>query len=387
MSDASYESTSLVIPLNYLFCALTAPIVVGPLRACNPRLLTMLGCLIITVAIFLSRWALSTFALVLLFGVLAGVGEGFIFLTPLRCALLYYPRHQGLVTGLNFAGLSLGLFFFSELYFVLINPHNARPSVVRQTGSLTELYYGPEVADNFPLANSVVALVLVAISSLAGLFVRTPGPRWLNRTSPLLQPEEEVIQKPLRVRELLASCTFWKLYLMAVLASFFGSYMYSVAKPYGLMMNGDDQFNTLALTVAGLAGGSLRFLWTWAIDHYGFQKVGLTLFLTIIFVASTLPMVASSKPLFFIYVILSVACDAAIIAVFPAVCTIVFGIHSGTLAFSFIFSGIALILVGGSLFSQLAVSSLGYPAFFYGSAVATAIALGIHFAMPIYKSR
>lgn len=43
-----------------------------------------------------------------------------------------------------------------------------------------------------------------------------------------------------------------------------------------------------------------------------------------------------------------------------------------------LFSGIALVLIGGSLASTYAIDQLGYDSFFYGSGVATGIALLLH---------
>ena len=103
---------------------------------------------------------------------------------------------------------------------------------------------------------------------------------------------------------------------MVMLSSFYGSYIYSAAKPYGLTKNGDDSFNTLALTVAGLVGGTLRFLWSWSIDRWGFLKVGAILFSFIVAISCTMPSIASIKGVYFLWVIFSVACDSAILAVF-----------------------------------------------------------------------
>ena len=111
-----------------------------------------------------------------------------------------------------------------------------------------------------------------------------------------------------------------------MLSSFYGSYIYSVTKPYGLTKNGDDSFNTLALTIAGLVGGTLRFLWSWSIDRWGFLKVGAILFSFIIVVSCTLPTIASTKALYFLWIILSVACDSAILAVFSTASSLAFGI-------------------------------------------------------------
>ncbi len=241
-----------------------------------------------------------------------------------------------------------------------MNPNNLPPDVEHKHDNVTNLYYSNTIASNFPRAVSIVCLVLTILSITSTILIRMPGARWLSLQNAQWEEDMEAlahddIYPSLTTCETLSSGTFWKLYIMAVLASFFGSYMYSVAKPFGLMKNGDDHFNTLALTMAGLIGGSLRFLWTWAIDQWGFKKIGTALFLMIILVACTLPSVASVKALYFIWIVLSVACDAAIIAVFPAVCALAFGIEKGTLAFSFLFSGIALILVGGSLLSEFAV--------------------------------
>ena len=387
--DASYESTALVIPFNYLLTAAFVPLVVGPCRCLHPKIIIAFGSLLITLSVFLTQYARSSTAILLLFGVSAGVGEACVFLTPVVCALHYYPQRKGLITGLSYAGLSLGLFFFSELFFAFANPDNLSPDIEHVHGDVVDLYYSAEVANHYPRSISYISIILLIFSIAATVLIRMPGAKWKKRLEDAsvienrkILEDSEVEEPPLSSKDVLSSGAFWKLYAMAVLASFFGSYMYSVAKPFGLMKNGDDHFNTLAITIAGLVGGGLRFLWTWGIDIWGFKKVGAVLFTVIILVSCTLPSVASTKALYFIWIVLSVMCDAAIIALFPAVSAHTFGIEKGTMAFSIIFSGIALILVAGSLISEFLVAKVGYESFFYASGVAAGLALFLHLCIP-----
>ena len=176
--DTTYESTFLVIPLNYLLTAVFSIIVTGPLHYLNPRLVTFTGCILITLGIFLCQFVRSSALILLLYGVVAGIGEGLILLTPLKCALYYYPDRKGLITGLNYAGLSIGLFIFSELFFFLVNPHNKSPDVVRMNGDIEDKYFSNEIAQNFPRALSIMCLIMLVLSIFASLLIRKPGTHW-----------------------------------------------------------------------------------------------------------------------------------------------------------------------------------------------------------------
>ena len=78
--DTTYESTFLVIPLSYLFTAVSGPIATGPLHFVSPRIITFIGCILITLSIYLCQFVRSSALVLLLYGVVAGIGEGFVFL-------------------------------------------------------------------------------------------------------------------------------------------------------------------------------------------------------------------------------------------------------------------------------------------------------------------
>ena len=176
--DTTYESTFLVIPLSYLFTAVSGPIATGPLHFVSPRIITFIGCILITLSIYLCQFVRSSALVLLLYGVVAGIGEGFVFLIPVKCSLYYYPDWKGLITGLNYAGLSIGLFIFSELFFFLVNPHNKSPDVVRMNGDIEDKYFSNEIAQNFPRALSIMCLIMLVLSIFASLLIRKPGTHW-----------------------------------------------------------------------------------------------------------------------------------------------------------------------------------------------------------------
>lgn len=74
VSDATYESTFLVIPINYLMTAIFAFIVTGPLHKVSPKLLNLIGCFLITLSIFLCQFVRSTALILVLYGAFAGIG-------------------------------------------------------------------------------------------------------------------------------------------------------------------------------------------------------------------------------------------------------------------------------------------------------------------------
>ncbi|HMQ15864.1 MAG TPA: OFA family MFS transporter [Phycisphaerae bacterium] len=91
---------------------------------CGPRLPAMIGGALLAIA-FLLAGALTSGGLAgseagrllwlwLTIGLIAGVGIGFAYVSPIAALVKWFPRHKGLVAGLAVAGFGLGAWVFSN---------------------------------------------------------------------------------------------------------------------------------------------------------------------------------------------------------------------------------------------------------------------------------
>jgi OFA family oxalate/formate antiporter-like MFS transporter len=90
---------------------------IGPLKV------SLVGCLFLTVGFFLSSQTSSLTYLIVCFGVLVGIGNGFGYATPIPVMAKWFPDKRGLAVGLAVAGYGGGSAIFGPLANLWLIPH------------------------------------------------------------------------------------------------------------------------------------------------------------------------------------------------------------------------------------------------------------------------
>ena len=88
----------------------------------GPRLTVIIGGLILALGFFFASFATAAapYMLWITYGVLGGLGMGFIYSTTIACAQKWYPDKRGLITGVIVAALGFGGVVFTPLVEAII---------------------------------------------------------------------------------------------------------------------------------------------------------------------------------------------------------------------------------------------------------------------------
>lgn len=165
-------------------------------------------------------------------GLISGIGVGLAYLTPIACGMLWFPKHQGLVTGIAVAGFGGGAALVSQAAGRLINGWGLSPfdTLVR------------------------FGLIFMAVTLAAGFWMKGPADPPTQRPGPSPRP-----------RDLIGQPRFRRLYLamMAGLAAGF-----CVNANLRELFTGQSAWAaTTAVAVFALANAAGRIVWGFGMDR------------------------------------------------------------------------------------------------------------------------
>src|ERR1019366_6763666 len=81
----------------------------------GPFIVSLIGCILLTAGFILCMWTSSLTYLIICFGILVGIGNGFGYATPIPVMAKWFPDKRGLAVGLAVAGYGGGSAIFGPL--------------------------------------------------------------------------------------------------------------------------------------------------------------------------------------------------------------------------------------------------------------------------------
>jgi OFA family oxalate/formate antiporter-like MFS transporter len=207
----------------------------------------------------------SIWLLYLGFGVIAGIGNGFGYITPIATLIRWFPDKRGLVTGLAVMGFGGGAFFMGKI---------APPMVISMGVAQTFYIWG------------VIFLILVTAS--AQLY-KNPPKGWLPAG---FTPKATGVSaaQSFTFDEAVKTPQWWMLWGMLFLNISAGLGLISQLSPMAqdVIKKADP---TIAAAALALAGGSIlayasifnglgRLFWAWTSDAIGRKNVFIAMFIT-----------------------------------------------------------------------------------------------------------
>jgi hypothetical protein len=162
---------------------------------------------------------------------------------------------------------------------------------------------------------------------------------------------------------------------MNVLTIFFGTFIVGSYHQYGETAISDERYFASVGAVASIFG-CLRFIWSFAADHYSFKTIYGIMIVIQIFLAFTFQLVVHSKPLFLTWTAIAFWVEGGHFTLAPTIYKKIFG-EEGTrvFGFGFTFVGFASIL---KLFTMKALlNSIGFDGIIRAYGALTILALVI----------
>jgi OFA family oxalate/formate antiporter-like MFS transporter len=196
----------------------------------GPRTVAMVGGILVGVGFILSALIGNTLTgLYLSFGVIAGLGIGAAYVTPLAVTIKWWPDRRGLMTGLVVLGFGAGAIIGGI----------GGPLLIVNVGVLTTFM--------------IFGIFFGAVITFCGALLRNPPPGYkpAGWSHPAPAPGAKVAKADFTAGEMVATPQFWLLWIMYLISAGTGLIIISQASPIGQEITG--------LTPV-VAGGALTIL-------------------------------------------------------------------------------------------------------------------------------
>src|SRR6266568_4217067 len=321
----------------------------------GPFKISLVGCILLTVGFLLSAKTTSLSFLIIAFGVLVGIGNGFGYATPIPVMAKWFPDKRGLAVGLAVAGYGGGSAIFGPLAQLYLIPHYGWRTTLVVLGVI---FFGMTLVGAFLLKNPPVGYKppgwtpAPAAKAAATTYEFKPGEMWRTPTAYFM----------------------WVAYALGASA---GLMVISQLVPFAKSMKiPTEALQTLTLIVGATGNASGRILSGWMSDAIGRLNV-LRLMIAISAVAMPLLYVTGSNVgMLYVMVFIVYWCYGTQLSVNASTTSDFWGTKNAGINYGLLFTawGVAGIIgprIGGKLFDTYK----DYQAAFYTAAVLSVVAL------------
>ncbi|PKM62081.1 MAG: MFS transporter [Firmicutes bacterium HGW-Firmicutes-21] len=330
----------------------------GKLQAkIGPRLTVIIGGIILGAGFFSASFASSDYPwlLWLTYGVMGGLGMGFIYSTTIACAQRWYPDKRGFITGLIVSALGFGGVVFTPLVEFLIKHFGNDTSALGELSSF-----------------KVLGIIFVVVCTVGGLFIKNPpvgfAPEgWTPKTNGGVEAKEYLPSQVLR------NPYFYFLTIALMLACMGGLMMIGFAKPIAIAKDMSDTavMGVFAITFFNSFG---RLFWGIVSDKLGRKKTIVLLLIA----TSVLALCVNLVEGYFVYGLIALIGFAygGFLSTFPAFTADLFGAKNNATNYGMVLLGFGAGAIASSYiaghFKDVAKNNIDlmFPAFVIASAAA-----------------
>jgi len=318
----------------------------------GPRIAILIGGILYGGGLISSSFATSPMMLYLTYGVLTGVGVGFVYVCPLATLIKWFPEKRGMITGLSVSVFGGGSIIFKEVISAFVRNSN--------------------VAGAF-LGLGVISLILILI-----------GTTLTNNPHNLSKKKTEKGEDDYETMEMIKTSKFKKTWLMYWLAVIPGLLILGAAKNIGLEIAGLEEeaaagiISILAISNAGsrLVSGTLS-------DKFGVLKLLKILFVITIVSLLALSFFGNVRVAFYLGVVGVALGYGGFLALFPTFTNQEFGSYRYGSNYGIVYQAYGLAALSGIFIKSIAGS---FESTFIIAAIASAIGLVIAFFIKERKS-
>ncbi|MEI6286116.1 MAG: OFA family MFS transporter [Bacillota bacterium] len=326
----------------------------------GPRFVATIGALLFGLGTLLTGWGVtnvSIWTIYIAYGVLAGLGNGLCYITPISVLVKWFPDKRGMITGIAVMGFGIGAFIMTTLV----------PMVLKVIGMSATFYL---------LGAIFVVLTLIAAQFMVnppeGYAVAAPAGKKKIATAASVKPAVAV-----------ASKDFWLFWITLFLNISAGIALISQASP--MVQEIFKQTPTQAGIIIGVFSvfnGLGRLFWSWMSDAIGRRNVFLIFFASQALLFLVLPYI-SNLAVFMVVACYIYSCYGGGFSTMPAFVADSFGSkYLGTI-YGFILTAWSVgSIVGPILYSSMH-GSYGYSTAF----VITGVSLIIAMVFPLLVGR
>jgi OFA family oxalate/formate antiporter-like MFS transporter len=276
----------------------------------GPRFVAITGSILFGIGTLLAGLADQIGSIYLLyigFGLIAGLGNGFGYVTPIATLIRWFPDKRGLVTGLAVMGFGLGAFFMGKII----------PGVILKIGVAQTFY--------------ILGIIFLVLCTAAASMFKNPPQGWLPAG---FKPSATTVSaaQSLTFAEAKKTPQWWMLWAMLFLNVSAGLGLLSQLSPMAQdvvkkTVTDPAELAVLGgtiLAIASIFNGLGRLFWAWLSDSIGRKSVFITMFVSQAILYILLPQI-SGIILFTIIACYLLACYGGGFATMPAFAADSFG--------------------------------------------------------------
>lgn len=346
--------TTLLIPIIMIFAGKLLP-------KLGPTKVALIGAVSLSLGLVISSFATTIPVLYLGFGVLGGVGVGFIYGVPIATCVKWFPDKKGFISGLAVAGFGLGSIIFAPICTALIAA------------------IGP--SKTF-LVQAIITIIGIAIG--APLMKAAPDGYKPSGWTPQETKNGAITVHNFKSGEMVKTIQYWFLLIMYLFINMSGLMVIGHASPISQQIAGLTAIEAGAIvSVLSIANTIGRFVGGAASDKLGAQRV-----VTIIYVINTVLLISLRFMTSFSLIALGIGglavCFGAMMGSYPSIVMDYFGpkYYSTNYALIFLAYGI-----GGIIGPRIAVASVANTGSYTMSFIIIAVGCVIGALMSIFSKR
>lgn len=301
----------------------------GPLQdKKGPRFVASIGGILYALGLILTSTATSLYQLYAYYGVIVGLGVGFVYVCPLTTCLKWFPNHKGLITGISLGAFGSGGLIFKPVIEYLIANFGV---------SATFLYKG------------VIFLILILVGAQ---FLKVPETSNKTGSSSV---DISLTDNNYTVGAMVKTKQFYLLWIILLLGTLSGLLVIGLAKDIGIELAGlEPAVAANAVAIIALFNTAGRLVLGSLSDKIGRLRVIL---ITFILTAVSMGYMSAFSLNYITYMVslaLITLSFGGILAVYPTVTGEFYGLKSVGANYSIIFQayGIAA-LVGPIIAGQI----------------------------------
>ena len=390
---------TLVFSIMLLFFALTMPIAGRIQDKRGPRLVALIGGILLGIGFIASSQAVYDKTLMYItYGVLAGAGVGFAYGAPIAAGSKWFPDKRGLIAGIMVFGFGFGSVLLAPIAQVMINGLPAQPKGLIQP-LIVSLFQLPAFSGllSIGLQNTFMTLgaVFLVVICAGALVLRNPPAGWKPAGWDPSKTKKAVTHahKDYTVSEMIKTKQFWMMWVMFIFTAAAGLMVIGFLNKFAEIAF-RDAFHypaeaavlegAVAVSVLAIFNGVGRIFAGWLSDHIGRARTMFILFAVQALLIATFVYTTPMSPVM-VYVVMALIglCFGSCFSLFPASTADFFGAKNCGVNYGIVFTAYG---IGGILGPMLSanlvpanpvISSYAMPGLILGILVAIAALMAL----------
>lgn len=261
----------------------------------GPRIVMLIGALFYGGGLVISGFANHPMLMNISFGVLTGIGIGFIYVCPLATLVKWFPKNKGIVTGLSLAVFASGSIIYKQIITFLLEHMNVSRS-----------------------------FILLGLISFFLIFI---GALFTNNPEKYIRSETVITDNDFSPRAMMKTKKFKYLWLMFLMATIPGLLVLGASANIGIEVGGLEKSVALSLiTILAITNGVSRLIAGYLCDKFDTLSV-IKLNFLITISSTVLLMINYNQIMFMIGIIGVVFGFGSYLALLPVFTNRAFGSH------------------------------------------------------------